>query len=133
MHAISSIHTYTPWRASKRHGQQASALTLRRADEIRRSRSLKMVLTIAIPVLLVTYLTLGIIRCAFIVSDVVQHTIPIPSSTLRADQRLETARSDTRDAGQISSTLRCRVMGCEKNRVPFISPLRCGAINPATT
>ena len=46
-----------------------------------------MVLTIAIPILLVTYLTLGIIRCVFIVSDVVHPTIPIPSSTLRADQR----------------------------------------------
>lgn len=81
MHAISSIHTYTPSRASKRNGQQSSALTLRR------SRSLEMVLTIAIPILLVTYLTLGIIRCVFIVSDAVQHTIPIPSATLRADQR----------------------------------------------
>ena len=87
MRAISSIHTYTPWRASKRNGQQSSALRLRRADGIRRSRSLRMVLTIAIPILLVTYLTLGIIRCVFIVSEVVQHTIPIPASTLRADQR----------------------------------------------
>jgi len=81
MRAISSIHTYTPSRASNRNGQQSSALTLRR------SRSLQMMLTIAIPILLVTYLTLGIIRCVFIVSDAVQHTIPIPSSTLRADQR----------------------------------------------
>ena len=81
MRAISSIHTYTPSRASNRNGQQSSALRLRR------SRSLEMVLTIAIPILLVTYLTLGIIRCVFIVSDVVHPTIPIPSSTLRADQR----------------------------------------------
>ena len=81
MRAISSIHTYTPSRASKRNGQQSSALSLRR------SRSLEMVLTVAIPILLVTYLTLGIIRCVFIVSDVVHPTIPIPSSTLRADQR----------------------------------------------
>jgi hypothetical protein len=87
MRAISSVHTYTPSRASERNGQQSSALRLRRADEIRRSRSLEMVLTIAIPILLVTYLTLGIIRCVFIVSDVVHPTIPIPSSTLRADQR----------------------------------------------
>jgi hypothetical protein len=87
MHAISSIHTYTPSRASERNGQQSSALRFRRADEIRRSRSRQMVLTIAVPILLFTYLTLGIIRCVFIVSDVVQHTIPIPSSTLRADQR----------------------------------------------
>jgi hypothetical protein len=86
MHAISSIHTYTPSRASERNGQQSSDLRLRGADEIRRSRSLQMMLTIAIPILLVTYLTLGIIRCVF-VSDVVQPTIPIPSSTLRADQR----------------------------------------------
>lgn len=77
MRAISSIHTYTPSRASTRNGQQSSAL------EIRRSRSLEMVLTIAIPILLVTYLTLGIIRCV-IVSDVVH---PISSSTLRAGQR----------------------------------------------
>jgi hypothetical protein len=87
MRAISSVHTYTPLRASKRNGQQSSALRLRHTDEIRRSRSLEMVLTIAIPILLVTYLTLGIIRCVFIVSDVVHPTIPIPSSTLRADQR----------------------------------------------
>jgi hypothetical protein len=87
MRAISSVHTYTPSRASERNGQQSSALRLRRADEIRPSRSLQMVLTIAIPILLVTYLTLGIIRCVFIVSDVVHPTIPIPSSTLRADQR----------------------------------------------
>jgi hypothetical protein len=87
MRAISSIHTYTPSRASKRNSQQSSALTLCHADEIRRSRSLEMVLTIAIPILLVTYLTLGIIRCVFILSDVVQPTTPIPSSTLRADQR----------------------------------------------
>jgi hypothetical protein len=81
MRAISSIHTYTPSRASERNGQESSALKLRR------SRSLEMVLTIAIPILLVTYLTLGIIRCVLLVPDVVQHTIPIPSSTLRADQR----------------------------------------------
>jgi hypothetical protein len=81
MRAISSIHTYTPSGASKRNGQQSSALSLHR------SRSLEMVLTIAIPILLVTYLTLGIIRCVFIVSDVVHPTIPISSSTLRADQR----------------------------------------------
>ena len=87
MRAISSVHTYTPSPASKRNGQQSSALKLRRADKIRRSRSLQMMLTIAIPILLVTYLTLGIIRCVFLVSDIVQHTIPIPSSTLRADQR----------------------------------------------
>jgi hypothetical protein len=87
MRAISSIHTYTPSRASKRNGQQSSALRLCRSDEIRRSRSREMVLTIAIPKLLVIYLTLGIIRCVFIVSDVVQSAIPIPSSTLRADQR----------------------------------------------
>jgi hypothetical protein len=87
MRAISSVHTYTPSRASKRNGQPSSALRLHPADEIRRSRSLQMMLTIAIPILLVTYLTLGIIRCVFIVSDVVQPTVPIPSSTLRADQR----------------------------------------------
>jgi hypothetical protein len=87
MRAISSIYTYTSSWASERNGQKSSALRLRRADKIRRSRSLQMVLTIAIPILLVTYLTLGIIRCVFIVSDAVQHTIPIPSSTLRADQR----------------------------------------------
>jgi hypothetical protein len=87
MRAISSIHTYTPSRGSERNGQRSSVLRLRRADEIRRSRGLQMVLTRAIPILLVTYFTLGIIRCVFIVSDVVQHTIPIPSSTLRADQR----------------------------------------------
>ena len=87
MRAISSVHTYTPSRASKRNGRQSSALTLCHTDEIRRSRSLEMVLTIAIPILLVTYLTLGIIRCVFIVSDVVHPTIPISSSTLRADQR----------------------------------------------
>ena len=81
MRAISSIHTYTPSRASIRNGQQSSALRLRR------SRSLEMVLTIAIPILLVTYLTLGIIRCVFIVSDVVHPTIPISASPLRADQR----------------------------------------------
>ena len=81
MRAISSIHTYTPSRASNRNGQQSSALRLRR------SRSLEMVLTIAIPILLVTYLTLGIIRCVFIVSDVVHPTIPISASSLRADQR----------------------------------------------
>jgi hypothetical protein len=87
MRAISSVHTYTPSRASERNGQQSPALSLCRADEIRRSRRLQMMLTIAIPILLVTYLTLGIIRCVFIVSDVVQPTIPISSSTLRADQR----------------------------------------------
>jgi hypothetical protein len=87
MCAISSVHTYTPSRASERNGQQSSALRLHPADEIRRSRSLQMVLTIAIPILLVTYLTLGIIRCVFILSDVVQHTTPISSSTLRADRR----------------------------------------------
>ena len=81
MRAISSIHTYTPARASNRNGQQSSALRLRR------SRSLEMVLTIAIPILLVTYLTLGIIRCVLFVSDVAHHTIPIPSSTQRTDQR----------------------------------------------
>jgi hypothetical protein len=81
MRAISSIHSYTPSRAGERNGQESSALRLRR------SRSLEMVLTIAIPILLVTYLTLGIIRCVLLVPDVVQHTIPIPSSTLRADQR----------------------------------------------
>jgi hypothetical protein len=87
MRAISSIYTYTSSWASEPNRQQSSALRLRRADEIRRSRSLQMVLTIAIPILLVTYLTLGIIRCVLIVSDAVQHTIPIPSPTLRADQR----------------------------------------------
>jgi hypothetical protein len=81
MRTISPIHTYTPSRASERNGRQSADLSLRRA------RSLEMVLTIAIPILLVTYLTLGIIRCVFMVSDVVQHTILIPSSTLRADQR----------------------------------------------
>jgi hypothetical protein len=81
MRAISSIHTCTPSRASERNGQQSPALSLHRA------RSREMMLTIAIPILLVTYLTLGIIRCVFIVSDVVQPTIPISSSTLRADQR----------------------------------------------
>ena len=86
MRAISSIHTYTPSRASGRNGQQSSALRLRRADEIHRSRR-QMMLTVAIPILLVTYLTLGIIRCLIIVSDRAQRTIPIPSSTLRADQR----------------------------------------------
>jgi hypothetical protein len=87
MRAISSIPTYAPSRASERNGRQSSALRLRRADEIRRSRRLQMMLAIAIPILLVTYLTLGIIRCVFIVSDVVQNTILIPSATLRADQR----------------------------------------------
>jgi hypothetical protein len=46
-----------------------------------------MVLTIAIPILVATYLTLGIIRCVSVVSGVEQHPVPIPSSTLRADQR----------------------------------------------
>lgn len=87
MRAVSSIHAYTPSRTSERNGRQSSALRLGHADEIRRSRRLQMMLTIAIPILLVTYLTLGIIRCVFIVSDVVQRTIPIPSATLRADQR----------------------------------------------
>jgi hypothetical protein len=81
MRAISSIHTYTPSRASKRDGQQSPALSLHRA------RSREMMLTIAIPILLVTYLTLGIIRCVFIVSDVVHPTIPISSSTLLPNQR----------------------------------------------
>jgi hypothetical protein len=87
MRAISSIHTYIPPWPSERNGQQSSALRLRRAHEIRRSRSLQMVLTIAIPILLATYLTLGIIRCVFNVPDVVQHTIPTPSPTARADRR----------------------------------------------
>jgi hypothetical protein len=87
MRAISSIHTYTPSRASRRNGQQSSALRLHPADEVRRSRSLQMVVTIAIPILLVTYLTLGIIRCVLLVSDVVKPTTPISSSTTRADQR----------------------------------------------
>ena len=87
MRAISSSHAYSPSRASEHNGQQSSALRLHHADEIRRSRSLEMVLTVALPILLVTYLTLGIIRCVFLVSDVVQHAIPIPSATLRADQR----------------------------------------------
>ena len=86
MRAISSSHAYSPSRASEHNGQQSSVPNLRRDDEIRRSRRLQM-LTIAIPILLVTYLTLGIIRCVFLVSDVVQHAIPIPSATLRADQR----------------------------------------------
>ena len=86
MSAISSSHAYSPSRASEHNGQQSSVPNLRRDDEIRRSRRLQM-LTIAIPILLVTYLTLGIIRCVFLVSDVVQHAIPIPSATLRADQR----------------------------------------------
>lgn len=81
MRAISSIHTYIPPRASARN------VRLRCADEIRRSRSLQMVLTIAIPILLATYLTLGIIRCVFIVPDVVQRTSPLPSPTPRADRR----------------------------------------------
>ena len=87
MRAISSSHAYSPSRASEHNGQQSSVPNLRRDDEIRRSRRFHMMLTIAIPILLVTYLTLGIIRCVFIVSDVVHPTIPIPSSTLRADQR----------------------------------------------
>lgn len=85
MRAISSISAYTPSRISGR--DQSSALRLRFAKEIRRSRSLQMVLTIAIPMLVATYLALGIIRCVSIVSDVEQHPVPIPSSTLRADQR----------------------------------------------
>ncbi|MGA9718004.1 MAG: hypothetical protein WBQ79_06960 [Acidobacteriaceae bacterium] len=87
MRAISSIPAYTPSGASERNVQQSSALRLRLASEICRSRSLQMVLTIAIPILVVTYLTLGIIRCVAIVSDVEQHPVPIPSTTLRADQR----------------------------------------------
>jgi hypothetical protein len=87
MRAISSIPAYTPSRTSERNVQQCPNLRLRFANEIRRSRSLQMVLTIAIPILVVTYLTLGIIRCVSIVSGVEQHPVPIPSSTLRAGQR----------------------------------------------
>ena len=87
MRTISSIPAYTPSGTSERNVQQSSALRLRFANEIRRSRSLQMVLTIAIPILVITYLTLGIIRCVAIVSDVEQHPVPIPSTTLRADQR----------------------------------------------
>ncbi len=87
MRAISSIPRYTPSGTSERNVQQCSNLRLRFADELRRSRSLQMVLTIAIPILVVTYLTLGIIRCVSIVFGVEQHPVSIPSSTLRADQR----------------------------------------------
>ena len=87
MHAISSIPAYTTFGTSERDVQQSSELRTRFANEIRRSRSLQMVLTIAIPILVATYLTLGIIRCVSIVSDIEQHPVPIPSTTLRADQR----------------------------------------------
>lgn len=86
MRAISTIPAYTPLRTGERNVRQSSDLGLRFANEIRRSRSLQMVLTIAIPILVVTYLTLGIIRCVSIVSDVEQHPVTIPSSPLRADQ-----------------------------------------------
>jgi hypothetical protein len=87
MRAISSIPAYTPSQASERNVQQCSNLKLRFANEFRRSRSLQMVITIAIPLLVVTYLSLGIIRCVFVVSGVEKHPVSIPSSTLRADQR----------------------------------------------
>jgi hypothetical protein len=87
MRAISSIPACIPLPTSERNVQQSSGLRLRFANEIRRSRSLQMVLTIAIPILVITYLTLGIIRCVAIVSDVEQHPVPIPSSTLQADQQ----------------------------------------------
>jgi hypothetical protein len=87
MRAISSMPAYTPSRASERNVQQCSNLKLRFANEFRRSRSLQMVITIAIPLLVVTYLTLGIIRCVFVMSGVQQHPVSVPSSTLRADQR----------------------------------------------
>lgn len=87
MGAISSIPAYAPLRTSERDVQHSSGPGLHSAGEIQRSRSLQMVLTIAIPILVVTYLTLGIIRCVSIISDVEQHPVTIPSTTLRADQR----------------------------------------------
>jgi hypothetical protein len=45
-----------------------------------------MILTIAIPILLVTYLTLGIIRCVFILSDVVQGRSAVGNSAQATEE-----------------------------------------------
>lgn len=69
-----------PRSATPRYGDAS----LRRANQIRRSRVRELVLTVAISIIITAFLGLGAVRCIIVISDALQHGLSTPSSVLRS-------------------------------------------------
>jgi hypothetical protein len=64
--------------------EQSADVSLRRANQIRRSRVWQTVWVIAISAIIAACLGLGAVRCIMIVSDAFQHVASTPKPVLRS-------------------------------------------------
>ena len=71
-------------RSSASNGVECCDREDQAAARIRRSRAMRMALTIVCSALIATLLTLGAVRTVLIVGDAVHHAINTPTSTLRS-------------------------------------------------
>jgi hypothetical protein len=79
-----SMSSHVPSQGTPLSVEQSADLSLRRADQIRRSRVLWTACVIAVSAIVAACLGLGAVRCVMIVGDAVQHAASAPRSVLRS-------------------------------------------------
>jgi hypothetical protein len=79
-----SMSSHVPSQGTPLTMDQSADVSLRRANQIRRSRVWQTVWVIAISAIIAAGLRLGAVRCIVIVSDAVQHAVSTPRSVLRS-------------------------------------------------
>jgi hypothetical protein len=79
-----SMSSHGPSQGTSLTMEQSADVSLRRADQIRRSRVWQTVWVIAISAIIAACLGLGAVHCIGIVSDAVQHAAGTPRSVLRS-------------------------------------------------
>ena len=79
-----SMSSHLPSQATPLSVEQSADVSLRRANQIRRSRVLRTVWLIAVPVIVAACLGLGAVHCVMIVGDAVKHAASTPRSVLRS-------------------------------------------------
>jgi hypothetical protein len=79
-----SMSSHVPSQGTPLLVEQSADVSLRRADQIRRSRVLRTVWLIAVPAIVAACLGLGAVRCVMIVGDAVKHAASTPRSVLRS-------------------------------------------------
>jgi hypothetical protein len=79
-----SMSSHLPSQGTPLSVEQSADVSLRRVDQIRRSRVWRMVCVIAVSAIVAACPGLGAVRCVMIVGDAVKHAASTPRSVLRS-------------------------------------------------
>ena len=104
-----SMTSHVPSQGTPLTMEQSADVSLRRADQIRRSRVWQTVWVIAVSAIVAACLGLGVVRCIVIVSDAVRHAASTPRSGIGVHHRsAHTSLLDcVQSAGSDEAVYRC--------------------------